>query len=69
MLDTIPIWDDPYKSELRLIGGDYVSEGRVEVYCDSWGTICSNGFTQDAANTICRQLGYTLASTYNAMSL
>ena len=30
---------------IRLQGGNFVNQGRVEVYCNGqWGTICDNGF-------------------------
>ena len=45
---------------IRLQGGDFINQGRVEVYCNGqWGTICDDGFGSTDANTICKQLGYT----------
>ena len=45
---------------IRLQGGDFVNEGRVEVYCNGqWGTICDDGFGATEASVICRQLGYS----------
>uniref|UniRef100_A0A1X7T643 SRCR domain-containing protein n=1 Tax=Amphimedon queenslandica TaxID=400682 RepID=A0A1X7T643_AMPQE len=57
---TTRIWNsNPYAGMVRLQGGYYSNEGRVEVYCNGqWGTICSIGFSASDANTICRQLGY-----------
>ena len=44
---------------IRLQGGSFPNEGRVEVYCNGrWGTICDNGFSSTDAETICKQLGY-----------
>ena len=59
-IDSTRIWDsNPFPGMIRLQGGDYSNEGRVEVYCNGqWGTICSTGFGSTDANTICKQLGY-----------
>ena len=59
--DTTRIWNsNPYPGMIRLQEGDFVNQGRVEVYCNGqWGTICDNGFGSDDANTICKQLGYS----------
>jgi hypothetical protein len=45
---------------VRLQGGVYSNEGRVEVYCNGqWGTICDDEFGENEAKLICRQLGYS----------
>jgi hypothetical protein len=45
---------------VRLQGGVYSNEGRVEVYCNGqWGTICDDEFGEREAKLICRQLGYS----------
>ena len=64
--DTTRIWDsNPYPGMMRLQGGDFINQGRVEVYCNGqWGTICDNGFSSTDANTICKQLGYTGYAIY-----
>ena len=55
---------------IRLQGGSYSNEGRVEVYCNGqWGTICDDGFGSTDANAVCRQLGYSGYNTYNSLNL
>ena len=64
--DTTRIWDDPFPGMIRLQGGTYSDQGRVEVYCNGqWGTICNAGFDSIDATTLCRQLGYDDYLTYN----
>ena len=46
--------------EIRLVGGDLSSEGRVEVFHrGSWGTICDDGFDAADAVVVCNSLGFT----------
>lgn len=57
-----------YDSEVRLLGGNFTSSGTLEINMkDEWGGFCFNDFPRLAADTACRQLGYThaeiLAST------
>uniref|UniRef100_A0A1X7U1M5 SRCR domain-containing protein n=1 Tax=Amphimedon queenslandica TaxID=400682 RepID=A0A1X7U1M5_AMPQE len=68
---TTRIWNtSPYSGMIRLQGGNYSNEGRVEVYCNGqWGTICSTGFGATDANTICKQLGYDNYYRYNHLSI
>ena len=70
-IDTTRIWNNnPYPGMIRLQGGNFVNEGRVEVYCNGhWGTICDDGFGSDDANIICKQLGYTGYKNYDHLSL
>ena len=55
---------------VRLQGGYYSGQGRVEVYCNGqWGVVCNSGlFDGDAASTICTQLGYNDYVTYSSVS-
>ena len=46
-------------TDVRLRDGRTSNEGRVEIcYYDNWGTICDDGFTNNNAQVLCRQLGY-----------
>ena len=67
MLDSTLLSNvDPFDGRIRLTGGDYSSEGLIEVFCNQqWGTICDDQFSVVEANTICLQLGYTHAEAFN----
>ena len=45
--------------DVRLVGGLYAYEGRVEIfYNNTWGSICDEGWTRADASVVCQQLGY-----------
>ena len=45
-----------------LINGSVPNEGRVEVCVDSvWGSVCDDGWANNDARVVCRQLGYSTA--------
>eukprot|EP00057_Strongylocentrotus_purpuratus_P018205 XP_011672679.1 PREDICTED: scavenger receptor cysteine-rich domain superfamily protein [Strongylocentrotus purpuratus] len=45
---------------VRLMGGIYESEGRVEVFYDNqWGSICDSLWSIEDASVVCRQLNYS----------
>ena len=45
--------------DIRLIGGSYPWEGRVEFYSSgTWGTITDSDWTSDDAQAVCRKMGY-----------
>ena len=49
---------------IRLTGGSGPDNGRVEIYyLERWGTVCNNNWGLLDATVVCRQLGYSNASS------
>ena len=47
--------------DIRLVGGSYQWEGRVEIYLSgSWGTIADSDWTEEDAAVTCHTLGHIL---------
>lgn len=44
---------------VRIVGGSFPWAGRVEICIDDhYGTVCDDGWGNDDARVVCRQLGY-----------
>ncbi|XP_067684504.1 deleted in malignant brain tumors 1 protein-like [Haliotis asinina] len=60
---------DQTTGDIRLVGGAWSGEGRLEVfYGGRWGGVCDDHFTTNAAAVACRQLGYSsLSATHSSV--
>ncbi len=66
---NISLWNKPYDTQVRLTGGEYLSSGILEIYLlNVWGTVCAGRFDQGAANSACRQMGYTKSMSFSTTS-
>ena len=52
-----------HEGDIRLVGGSYSWEGRVEIYLNGeWGTILNRGGDRRVTHVVCQQLGYDTRS-------
>ena len=59
--------DDIKEGDIRLVGGSYLWQGRVEIYLNgAWGTIYYYYARSVEARVVCQQLGY---NTYSKLLL
>lgn len=69
ILDTTLITTNPYNGQVRLIDGGIQSSGLLEIYLHKeWGTVCATEFNDAAADSACRQLGYTEALNFTQIA-
>ena len=72
--EPVSLWRHPYVTEVKLSNVTtpaYTSAGKVEIYVtNKWGSVCfsEEGFDQHAADSVCRQMGYTNAQSYKGVS-
>ena len=48
------------QDEIRLQGGQFETEGRVEIcHLETWNTVCDNLWSNEDASVVCKQIGFS----------
>ena len=56
--------DEIKEGDIRLISGQYLWQGRVEIFLSGvWGTVSHDEASFPDADVVCRQLGYNTDGT------
>ena len=59
---------DEKHGNIRLVGGSYLWEGRVEIFLSGeWGTVCHYEAGSSDAMVVCRQLGFYIDSKFSTI--
>lgn len=69
--EASPLWvpSQLYNTAVRTSSSDYTSSGVLEIYINNeWGNVCGSRFNKQAADSACRQMGYTNALSYHTNS-
>ena len=43
---------------VRLVGGSFTNEGRVEIFYGTWGIVCDRSWDLQDATVVCQELGW-----------
>ena len=69
---TTSLWTHPYEGQVRLTTRPpmaTMSFGVLEIsFNGKWGNVCGDDFNQAAADSACRQMGYTNALNYTTVT-
>ena len=58
-LDNTTEYSNCTNGEVRLVRGDTVNEGNVQIcHRNAWGSICDDSWNTNDANVVCKQLGF-----------
>ena len=69
IIECVPLSVDHayYNTQVRLASDHYPSSGTLEIHINStWGNVCNTKFNQQAADSVCRQMGYTNALAFSS---